>query len=121
MSGDTDRTDDSNHFSLPPAVLYFLLAAAGLGGGGIYGVVGPQLEKKAIEQCFDNSETALAVVAQHGQELLDLRQLLYQRTAERYTSADAAKDRRDNEKVHILYDRRITALEREMDTHSKEK
>lgn len=108
-------TDDRTHFELPPVVLALLLSSAAGGGAGLYGVLGPQLEKEAITACFDNSQTALKVAAQHGAEILDLRELIYARTANRFTLDDAAKTERAQLKTDAQQDRRLLILERDID------
>jgi hypothetical protein len=106
---------DDTGISLSPTVLALLLSAAGLGGGGLMGVAGPHLDKQALEQCYDNSETALAVAAQHGQELLDLRQLIYDRSNARYTLNDAARDWKDQDKINSQAEREIRLLRQRID------
>jgi hypothetical protein len=109
------KKDDTGALNIPPLVFYMLLGAAGLGGAGGYGVLGPQLQKDAIELCFDNSQTALNVAAQHGQELLDLRNLVYDRTVQRYTSEDATRDWAEQKERDEAQDRRLRLLERHVD------
>ena len=104
--------EPSNHIILSPPVFYFLLAAAGFGGAGTFGVVGPALETKALEACFDNSRIAIEVAAQHGSEIQGLRELLLDRTQYRYTSQDAAKHSQADDRVHALIDQRLDYLER---------
>ena len=110
-----EERDDSVHFSLPPTVFYLLLAAAGLGGAGGYGVLAPKIEEAAIQKCFDNSSTAISVSAQHGEELNEIRRLLYERTIERWTSSDQAKFQLELDKRLSLIERQMTHLEREAD------
>lgn len=117
MAGKIEEgTDESgNHIILAPSVFYFLLGAAGLGGAGSYGVIGPKLEQSALESCFTNSQIAIDVAAQHGQELLDLRRLILERTQYRYTSEDAAREKTKQDQRDDAQDRRINQLEREVD------
>ena len=115
-----DEHNDTRVVALPTWALGALLAAAGLGGGGLYGFVGPTLDREALTQCFDNSAAALAVAAQHGREfatikreITTLRDALYERTALRYTADDAAADRRKQLARDTQQDRMIDLLERE--------
>lgn len=109
------RDDASGTLNISPVVFYMLLGAAGLGGAGGYGVLGPQLQKEAIQHCFENSATALEVAAQHGQELLDLRNLIYDKTASRYTAEDATEDWAAQRERDEAQERRLRILERHMD------
>ena len=116
------QNESSNHIIISPPVFYFLLSAAVAGGAGSYGIIGPQLEAEAISACFDNSQTALNVAAQHGQELLTLRQednrlqrLIEKGTVLRYTSADAEKNQIKQERRDDGQDRRLRQVERHID------
>lgn len=111
--------NESSHIIISPNVLYLLLAGTALGGGGLSAVVGPQLERSAIEACYDNSQIALDVAAQHGQELVDIRRLLLERTRYRFTSEDAEKARRTQARRDEAQDRRLIYIEREIITHSE--
>jgi hypothetical protein len=108
-------SDKRTHFEIPPIVLTLLIGSSLGGGAGLYGALGPQLEKKAIDACFDNSQTALDVAAQHGEELNELRRLIYDRTANRYTTENSAKDWQEQKEVDGQQDRRLTGLERDID------
>ena len=109
--------DDDKHISLAAPVFYLLLGAAVTGGAGVSNLVGGQAQREAIEACFDNSKTAISVAAQHGEELVDIRGLLLERTRYRYTSQDAESDKRAQEKRDEIQNRRLDHLEREMDRH----
>lgn len=109
------KEDSDGTLNVHPIVFYMLLGAAGLGGGGLYGVLGPQLQKEALTACFDNTKTALNVASQHGQELLDLRNLIYERTASRYTAEDAAKQWANQRERDEAQERRLQVLERHID------
>lgn len=116
----TEERHEPEHFTLPPAVFYLLLGAVGLGGGGLYGVVGPQLEKSALEACYDNSQVALGVAAQHGEEFVEVREdiaslkkLIYDRTAYRWTAEDQAKYDQERQSAEATQNRRLDWLERQ--------
>ena len=115
------ESTDSHIVALPTWALGLLLAAAGLGGGGIYGFVGPSMEHEAIAQCFDNSSTALEMAAQHGAALNQLRdetrslwEAIYARTADHHSTQDAANDRSEQINKDAQQDRMIDLLEREL-------
>ena len=105
-------SEPDNHIILSPPVFYFLLAAAGFGGAGTFGVVGPQIEHAAIEACYDNSRIAIEVAAQHGSEIQGLREDINDKTKYRYTSEDAARDRREMDREHAILIQRLNYLER---------
>ena len=112
----TETHDEhGTHITVPASIFYLLLIAAGLGGAGGYGILGPQLEAEAIRSCFDNSETALEVAAQHGQEFVDLRKSLRDATKDRYTGADAEKHWREQDRRDATQDRRINYLEQQLE------
>ena len=108
-----------NSVVLSSPIFYLLLGAAGFGGAGLNGVVGPQLDRKAIESCFDNSQIAIETSAQHGQELIDLKRYVDERTRYRYTSEDARKDASANESRDAQQERRLTTIERFIDGHER--
>jgi microcystin-dependent protein len=107
--------DDGKHFVLAPNALYLLLGSAVLGGGGLSTVALPQLQQEAVQACYDNSQIALDVAAQHGEEITGLRQLILSRTQYRYTSEDAAKSELRGERRDQEQDRRLNFLERNHD------
>lgn len=109
------------HISLPPAVFASVIAAALLGGGGIYGFFGPQMDRAALEACFNNSRIAIDVAAQHGEEFNKLRDLvernrllILDRTAYRYNSEQAAQDWAEQRERDRQQDRMIELLDREI-------
>jgi hypothetical protein len=103
--------EPSNHIVLSPTIFALLLGSTLSGGAGLYGFVQPELEKEAIRSCFNNSQTALQVAAQHGEEIKVLRSQLLERTQYRYTSEDAARDRGLQREKDTLQNRRIQFLE----------
>ena len=106
--------DDSSgvHIFVPRT----LLGVAGAGllslgvGGGI--AFSPQINQVALEQCFDNSQTALSVAAQHGEEFVEVRRRLSQLESRGYTIEQYEDDRDDHQREHNLIDRRIDLLEK---------
>jgi hypothetical protein len=102
---DGNDTRDGVKISYP--VFYGLLVAATGGGLGVGGFVAPQAERSALEACYDNSKTALEVVAQHGQEFIDLKKYVDDRTFDRYTRDDALREQRNRESEEELQNRRL--------------
>lgn len=98
---------DDVHISLPPTIFAGLVLSAFLGGGGLYGVFGPQLDKAAVTQCIDNSDTAIDVAAQHGREIQVLRELILERTEGAYTRAEAREDWKQQDRRDSTQDRRL--------------
>jgi hypothetical protein len=103
------------HISLPPGIFVTVLVGALLGGGGLYGALGPHLDREAVTQCYNNSKIALDVAAQHGAEIQVLRELIYERTADRYSGADARKDWADQYRRDEQQDRRIKLTEDQLE------
>lgn len=119
MGGNADEPD---HIGISPNFLIFLVGSALAGGTGVGTFFGPKIEQGALQSCYDNSQiamqaaqTALDVAAQHGDELLDIRKLLYERTEDRYTSDQAAKQWREHEGRELFQNRRLDSIERELD------
>lgn len=118
--------ESRNHIVLSTPIFYLLLSGVFTGGAGLYGTVAPRMEQAAIQQCFDNAAeaariagTALDVARQHGQEFLDLRNLIYQRTSDRYTAQAAQKDWAQQERRDAQQDREISHLKRDLDRDGK--
>ena len=103
------HNDDGITLSAP--IFYLLLSTAGLGGAGVFGAAGLGLDKDMFEQCVDQSEVALKVAEQHGQELLELRGQIYQRTQSRYTADDAEIDMKKQGRIDDIQDRRLQLIE----------
>lgn len=116
-----ERNHESDHFVISPTLLYALLAAFGFGGSGLYGVFGPSLEANAIEACYDNSKIAISVAEQHGKELNKLRDLILDRTSDRYTSEAAIEERRRIEQSLDLIRRRLQIIEDQQDRDARNK
>ena len=98
------------------AAILMLVAGLGTGAGGI-SLVGR--DQSAMLQCIDNSRTALDVAAQHGKEFLvinqrieQLRQDLFDRTANRYDSERASADWERQGRRDELQDQRLNHLDR---------
>ena len=117
-----ERENEHSVIELPAVAFWGVVSAALAGGAGGYSVLGPQIERKALEACYDNSQTALEVVAQHGAEFLDVRaaisenrRLIYEKTASRYTAEDAAKQWREQSRLDHTQDKRLDYIERQID------
>ena len=98
-------------------MLIYLLGGSVLAGAGGAVTLGPTLEKEAIKACFDNSQTALNVAAQHGQELVRLNGLILDRTQERWTRSDALRTRAEIKEEIDLLNKHTHLLERELEKH----
>lgn len=92
-------------------MFYLLLSATGLGGAGAFGLAGHGVDRKILDACVDNSQIALSVAEQHGEELVELRGELFRRTVSRYTGEDAEKDWREQRKLDDIQDRRLQIIE----------
>lgn len=119
----TNESNDREHFVLPPAIFYMLLTAAGLGGGGIYGFVGPKMEETVVRECTNNSEKALDYSLQVGRELEALRndvsalhRNLDDRTRFRYTAEDAGREAIKQNARDTHQERRLDWLEKQHET-----
>jgi len=119
LPGDSDERSGGFHLVISPAVLTMFVSAGVFGGFGAGGIWGPTVDKAALEACFDNSRTALDVVAQHGSEFIRLEQVIDDRTRYRYTSEDAGRDKATLERRDAEFERRIQQLERLTDRHEK--
>lgn len=106
--------DNSSDITLSAPIFYLLLASTGLGGAGAFGIAGKGLTAEVIEECVDKSGIALDVAAQHGQEFVELRQQINDRTRSRYTSTDAENDWRRQARIDDVQDRRLSILESEV-------
>ena len=101
----------ADHISISPVVFYLLLgsaATAGVGGGTF---LQPAVNQEALEACFDNSQRAINVAVQHGEELNNLRQYIDTRTQDRYTAQDAGRDWRNQDRRDAEQDRRLNLLD----------
>lgn len=105
--------DDTVHIALPRSVLVTLGLALLAGGTGAGLTLGPQVERTALQQCFDNSSTALSVAAQHGEELLQLEKLINEKTADRWSSTNHRNFERALRKELDLIEKRLQFLERQ--------
>ena len=105
---------NNSDITLSVPIFYLLLSGTALGGAGAFGIAGKGITRELIEQCADQSETALTVAAQHGQEFIELRQQLNSRTRSRYTAENAESDWRRQSRVDDIQDRRMTILEAEV-------
>jgi len=117
-----EDTREHNVIELPAVVFYGLISASLLGGAGGYSVLGPHLEKQTLESCYNNSQTALEVTAQHGKEFNDVRaaitenrRLIFEKTQSRYTAEDASKQWREQERIDHVQNRRLDYLERQVE------
>lgn len=107
------NSDDGEHLSLPPWLFAVFLTGAVGTGGGLYGVISPALEKEAVKACYDTSSKALDLTVQHGNELQILRNLIYERTSDRYGQSKASGDWGAQHQLDEIQDRRIDRLERD--------
>lgn len=119
-------TDDVIHFSVSPRIFYMLLAAAFTGGGGFGSFVAPQLDKNALESCYNTSSqaltqatTALSVVGDQSKELNFLREenkrlesLIFQQTQGRWTAEQQEEYERNDRRHEDAQDRDIESLKR---------
>lgn len=118
--------DEPGHITISPTAFALLVGSALAGGAGGGTFFGTQFEKQSLQACYDNSKIALEVVAQHGEEFVDVkkligqnRALIYERTEGRYTIEDAAKrwtehERKQEAEARSIW-RRLEAIEREVD------
>lgn len=113
-----DQKSESNHITTPPAVLALYISAAFFGGGGIVSTLEPNLQQGALQACYDNSQTALNVAAQHGDEFVEIRadiakldDKIDDRTKYRWTAEDQAGHEIDVAKQLSEVYRRLIWLE----------
>ena len=106
MADEMDR-----NISVSAPVFYLLIGAAGLGGLGGGSFLAPALERQAIQACFDNSQIAIDVAAQHGAEIQTLRQLIWDRTQDRWTEDDHRDYERGQDRLNAEVLRRLERLE----------
>lgn len=93
MPKDEIAPDDHRiHLEIPPSILAGLLGASLLGGAGGMATFGPSLDRAALQQCFDNSATALEVAAQHGEEFVDLNRRIRRVEDSAYSRSQAKED-----------------------------
>ena len=103
---------DGPSITLSPAILWgIMLGSAGIGAGG-FSALSPQMEREALRKCFDNSEIALEVAAQHGQEMQTMREIILERTRDLYRTDTADSDWRQQRKIDELQNQRLEFLER---------
>ena len=114
-----EKTNERSTVELPTTVLGLLITAALGGGAGIYGFVGPQIERSSVLHCTNLSAKAVDMANRNAEDISGLRQQLYSLTADRYTSADAARDFRKQAEINERFDRRLTADERLLDKLEK--
>ena len=104
--------EDDSHIALSWPIFSLLIGAALSGGAGVGTVLSPQIEQKALEACFDNSQRAIDVAVQHGAELQVLRTILENRTADRYTGRQSTEDWRTQYRVNDEIFHRLDRLEK---------
>lgn len=106
-----DVSDDGIHITLPRSILITLGLAVAAAGTGTGLSLGPQIEKSALQQCFDSSQMALQVAADHGTEIKNLESLILERTRDLWTEDDHKAYERSHEKEHELIEKRLKFLE----------
>ncbi len=103
--------------TLPASVLIGLLSgSAGLGGSAV-----------GFFQSYSNAERAIDVAVQHGKELEQIRAAMAQdrreliaRTAERWTRTEHLRYAETVDREQRAQDRRLEALEKEIDRRHRE-
>ena len=90
--------NESDSTGYPPYIVWILCGAFGFGGTGAGIWSAPQIERSALEACYNNAQIAIEVAAQHGDEFNEVRseiasnrRLIYDRTNSRWT-ADAQRE-----------------------------
>ena len=114
-----EKSNERSSIELPTTIFGLLLTAALGGGAGLYGFVGPQLEKSSIIQCANASSKAFDMANRNAQDFLVIRQQLFERTADRYTVADHEKYAREQQFVEEQQNQRISNIERLLDRLEK--
>lgn len=118
--------NEADHFVISGRVIAGIVFSSISGGAGLGIVVGPQADQAALRACYDNSQIAIDVAAQHGEEfneiradIAGLRNTIYERSADRYTATQARTDWIDHDRAaearHEVLDKRLDALERAVD------
>ena len=120
MTGKQVEDDDTIHVTLPRAMFATVLVSMLAAGAGTGFTFAPQMDSSALEQCFDNSQTALEVASERGKETAELvddiaevRRLIYNRTTDQYNASEAHKQWIRQESVDKLQNDRISYLERQ--------
>ena len=102
----SEEDDNRVHLEVPPSILIGLLGASLLGGAGGMATFGPSLDRAALQQCFDNSQIAIDVAAQHGDEFVDLRRQVRRIEDKVYTRSQAEEDNDSiRKRLDLLEDR----------------
>lgn len=128
--------NEPNNFTHPYAIVSYLIAGAFSGGIGLGSFAGPGLDKSAIESLAKTVEIAvreiqsaskttmatatasLQISTKNAVENNQLRQLIYDKTNDRWKADDAAKDREAQNQRNDQQDRAILTNQRSIDTHN---
>lgn len=116
---DIGDADDGVHLVLPRSMFGFLSAGFLLAGGAGGFALAPNIERSALERCFDNAERAveqssiaLQVAGDQSGELQDIRLSLQQIRDGMYTIERAREDQARWERDLNSIERRLRALEK---------
>lgn len=107
MSDSEERRD----FVISPTVFYALLAAATVGGGGLSAVATPALSASSNYAHAQIAADALEIASANTAAIVELRNLLLERTTDRYTKSDHAEHLRSQLQRDDLQNKRLTFLE----------
>jgi hypothetical protein len=113
-----DESTNDTGVHLSPTALVLVIGAALSGGAGVSGVLQPRADQEALKACFDNSQIALNVAAQHGEELTEINRRINVSTQDRWTGDDHLKYARDQERIDNLQDRRLDLIEEHIRGHN---
>lgn len=111
------RNDDGTIPFTPTAIVLTVVGAIGVGFSG-RAFLSPQEQLAAINKCYDNSQIALNVAAQHGEELVSIRKAIDNNTAmimnnmrSIWTGKDQDEYTRHQERTDRIQDQRLQYLE----------
>ena len=120
------KNDDANFIKLSPAVfISIILGIAGLGASiGTTKSSSPNHDElAAIDKNYsdlrETAKAALAVSAENAKWISENRQLIYDRTADRRTAAEAAAAWRAQSERDAQQERQLKQLERDIDRLDK--
>ena len=120
------NNDDANFIKLSPAVfISIILGIAGLSAAiGTSKPASPdnhELESinKSLSDIRETAKAALAITAENAKWINENRQLIYDRTADRRTAAEAATSWRAQGERDAQQERQLKQLERDLDRLEK--
>ena len=107
MTSESEPDNDHRiHLEIPRTLFAYLLGGSFFVGAGGMASVTPFIDRAAIEQCFDNSQIAIEVAAQHGEEFVELRRQLRELKDITHTRTQAeASERAYNRRIELIEDR----------------